>query len=226
MNKKLMIPAVLASLCLLLAVFLQIVDSSCFDRSFFARQYELAGSAQQIGVSDEDLMKMTDVLLDYLKDERQDISVQAEVHGQMREIFDQREKDHMVDVKALYQTAVTVKNVSALLAVILFVFVIYSARKDAFAVLWKGYLWALLLFAAVFAALGAYALIDFDRFWTTFHQVLFDNDLWLLDPNTEIMINMVPSSFFSALVYRILGWLFASFVLIGAVLYGGKRWLK
>ena len=119
MNKKLMIPAVLASLCLLLAVFLQIVDSSCFDRSFFARQYELAGSAQQIGVSDEDLMRMTDVLLDYLKDERQDISVQAEVHGRMREIFDQREKDHMVDVKALYKTAVTVKNVSALLAVIL-----------------------------------------------------------------------------------------------------------
>lgn len=48
-----------------------------------------------------------------------------------------------------------------------------------------------------------YALLDFDAFWTSFHLLVFDNDLWLLDPLTDRMIRMLPLALFNGLVLRI-----------------------
>lgn len=49
-------------------------------------------------------------------------------------------------------------------------------------------------------------MADFNGFWTTFHQLFFTNDLWLLNPATDLMINLFPEAFFSHLVIRILLW--------------------
>ncbi|MBC7960375.1 MAG: DUF1461 domain-containing protein, partial [Vallitaleaceae bacterium] len=38
--------------------------------------------------------------------------------------------------------------------------------------------------------------INFDKYFTLFHTTFFNNDLWLLDPDTDILINMVPEIFF------------------------------
>ena len=54
-------------------------------------------------------------------------------------------------------------------------------------------------------ALAFYAFLDFNEFWTMFHHIFFRNDLWLLDPNTDVLIMMVPETFFFNLVFRILG---------------------
>ncbi len=36
----------------------------------------------------------------------------------------------------------------------------------------------------------------FERLFTTFHQVFFTNDLWLLDPGQDIVIGLMPLAFF------------------------------
>ncbi|MDO5438782.1 MAG: TIGR01906 family membrane protein [Erysipelotrichaceae bacterium] len=202
--------SVAACFLLMMAVFLTIVDFCCFDSNFYAKIYKQENTAASIGVTDETLVDMTNILLDYLKDKRDNIDGQAVIQGKEREIYDEREKLHMVDVKALYQKALLVRNVCAIGAVALFAIVYAKNKKQSFKLYRKGYVTALCVFAAIFGALGLFAVVDFDRFWTDFHLLLFDNDLWLLDPATEIMINMVPSAFFSALVYRILMLLFVA----------------
>ena len=50
--------------------------------------------------------------------------------------------------------------------------------------------------------LGAFALwaaIDFDGAFVFFHRALFDNDLWLLDPATDLLIRICPESMFMAM---------------------------
>ena len=37
---------------------------------------------------------------------------------------------------------------------------------------------------------------DFTQYFTYFHEIFFNNDLWLLDPKTEILIQMMPEPFF------------------------------
>ena len=59
---------------------------------------------------------------------------------------------------------------------------------------------------AMLIPLGAFALwaaIDFNGAFTFFHHLLFTNDLWLLDPRTDLLIRICPSSMFASMGLRI-----------------------
>ena len=72
---------------------------------------------------------MTNTLLDYIKDERDDLHVTATIMGQEREVFNQREIDHMKDVKALYQNAMILRNILAVVAVFLLLFMLIKKQN-------------------------------------------------------------------------------------------------
>ena len=82
-----------------------------FNKNYYEMKYTELNTAEHIGMSNEALFDATFTLLDYLKDERDDILCVHEVKGKEREIFDERETLHMVDVKNLY---INVKNVRQL----------------------------------------------------------------------------------------------------------------
>ena len=92
----------IAMTLLALSLLLTVIDYFCFDRSFYKNQYLKNNTTAYTNMNEEDLMKATDTLLDYLRDLRDDIKVEGIVNGAVREIYDERETLHMVDVKALY----------------------------------------------------------------------------------------------------------------------------
>jgi len=47
--------------------------------------------------------------------------------------------------------------------------------------------------------------IDFYKYFTYFHEIFFTNDLWLLNPKTDILIQMLPLEFFSSIAYKVVG---------------------
>ncbi len=194
----------LAFFLLILSLFLSIIDYCCFDKSFYNEQYDINQTAKDIKVSDEALDHMTDILLDYLKDKRDDIILYEDVDGINREIFNDREKMHMVDVKELYQHVITFRNMVLLMAIIILIYYLIYDKKYLLTHLFSSYFKALSILLAVIVAIAISAILDFDTFWTSFHQLFFDNDLWLLNPYTDLMILMVPSSFFNALAMRII----------------------
>ena len=70
--------------------------------SFYSQQYREIGADKSTGVSLENLDQITTMLLDYLNDRRDNLDMQVEKFGQMKQVFDDRETSHMVDVKNLY----------------------------------------------------------------------------------------------------------------------------
>ena len=82
-----------------------------------------------------------------------------------------------------------------------FVWAIFFSRERQAALM--GYIHANWVFLLLFGLLALFAALDFNTFWTNFHRVFFTNDLWLLDPRTDILIQMVPGQFFFDLVMRI-----------------------
>lgn len=191
------------SICFILFLFLQVLDFCCFDRNFYAKEYTKYQNAQEIGISESELMVATNVLLDYVQDNREDMIVSAMIHNTQRNVFNQREIDHMVDVKDLYLKAMMFKNGCFVVSMIIFSFIFYTKRKNALSIVLAGYRYACHLFIVTLAGLGFVAFLDFDNFWTTFHLIFFSNDLWLLNPNTDILIMMVPGGFFYDLVFKI-----------------------
>ncbi len=207
---------------LTLAFLLSVVDLECFDRSFYSREYEKNGTAEYMEMSPEDLEKTTDVLLGYLKDERDDIIVTADVAGVKREVFDERETLHMVDVKELYQNALKARNIALAAGVALLAYAVIRSRRSA-AVLKSGFQWGVGMIFVIISALAVWAVMDFNAFWISFHELFFDNDLYLLNPNTELLIRMVPETFFFDLVMRIVLIFLAGLIAAAFVIFRMKE---
>ncbi len=210
--------------CLIISLLLTIIDLNCFDQSFYQKEYVQNNTSEETGMNEEDLWDTTLVLFDYLHDARDDLSVQHEVNGTVREIFDSREKAHMVDVKNLYLNTIVVRNVLAIVGLILFVVAILLNKKNWITSMYIGYKRSLGLLFVIILAILIYAAIDFNSFWIQFHYLFFTNDLFFLDPNTEILINMVPEQFFFDLVIRIIFmFMFSVIVLYVLFYYLNKR---
>ena len=213
----------IAGFLLSAAIIATVIDVVSFDRSFYEAEYRKNDTVSYTGMSAEDNLRATDTLLDYLQDKRQDIVCTAEVSGTEREVFNERETLHMVDVKALYQNAIRVRNGCVITAAILLVLSVLIGKKSFFSVLRSGWKNGILLTGAVLLFIAIWALADFNQFWTNFHLLFFDNDLWLLDPNTSIMINLFPGSFFFDLVTRIIAWVVGIHVVISGILFGTRK---
>ena len=56
---------------------------------------------------------------------------------------------------------------------------------------------------SVVAIAGGIFASNFNKYFIMFHHMFFDNDLWLLDPATDLMIRMLPEGFFFDMVIRI-----------------------
>ena len=233
MNKLSKILSILSALGLLIACLFMSIDTQAFNQSFYEKKYTELNTAENIGMSNEALFEATNALLDYIKDKREDISCIQEVKGEMREVFDERETTHMVDVKNLYLNARNVCMTIALIGLIALCVLLYCVKTGkltsiSFLLDMKdGLRQVTISFILVMAFLICSALIDFTKFWTTFHEIFFTNDLWLLDPRVSIMINMFPEEFFFAMVINIIITFIVSFLGIsGCFIFFANKELK
>ena len=212
--------ALLLGFLLLVSIGLFTVDGCCFRRQFYESEYTKLDTAREMGMSHGDLMEATETLLDYLRNRRDDLDLQTTVHGNTVEMFDMREKAHMEDVKALYRTAMAVAWIAAAVCAVLAALLILRAKAHRRTAL-RWILAGFGVFGVLLAAAAIYAAVDFYHFWRSFHELLFDNDLWQLFPD-ERLIQMVPEQFFSDLVTQIV----AVFAVIAAFLTVGNLVLQ
>jgi integral membrane protein (TIGR01906 family) len=193
----------LAYIAIFVSIIITSVDVMSFDLDFFEDFYSKNNSAEEIGVSFSDLMISTEVLLDYTRGQNDSLDVMVTVDGRKEMMFNKREVDHMVDVKDLYLVAILIRNLAAGYFVLIFLFDILR-KKFSIEQHWQAVKSAGTIMFALIAFIVMAALIDFNTFWTNFHLIFFRNDLWLLNPNTDRLILMVPLNFFITLVTRII----------------------
>lgn len=68
--------------------------------------------------------------------------------------------------------------------------------------------------------LGLVISTDFTKYFVIFHHIFFNNDLWLLDPATDLLINIVPEPFFVDTA----SYIALVFGISVAVIFGVSRW--
>lgn len=203
---------------LCISLIITVIDICSFNRSFYLDQYRKNNTSLATGMNEDDLMNATNTLLDYLQNKRDDIIVEANVNGNIREVYDQRESLHMVDVKNLYLNVIHVRNLFLIIGSIALLLALYLTKDNKLSLLRNSFNTGIFSVFLFIITLLIYALADFNRFWTQFHLLFFSNDLWLLDPNVSLMINMFPEPFFYALVLKIILWILGILVGIGFIL--------
>lgn len=208
--------AVIGAVLIVFAAAIACISGVAFDKAFYKEEYQKMDTAAYVGVSDPVLEQATGTLLDYLQGDAQSLDMQMENKEQY---YSQREKDHMVDVKALYQNAVAFMIAGFLIGGALITACFLWKKKQALKPFLQGWFWGTIGVLAFFAVIGAWAAVDFNNFWISFHHVFFTNDLWMLDPVSSRMIRMFEERFFADMVGRILAW-FLSIALGSAVAAG------
>lgn len=208
------LPAFLFTLSLLLILlggaFLGF-EQVALDPAVYDRIQADIGHYDYIGLSPDAQSRVNVVLADYLTGRRPDVDIEETLLGVPQQVFNASEKAHMVDVYNLFTLERKILAYSLVSGVFLLAitFGIYCLQWKwiAFPAL-KSF--ALTLLALATALVLLWTTSGFDRLFILFHELLFTNDLWLMDPRTDAMIRMFPSQFFlriaqeagvSALIY-------------------------
>lgn len=218
--------AAAGTVLLVLAFLISVIETAAFDPAYYDREYEKNETALYVGVTDDTLSEATYNLLAYLRGQRDSLNMQAEVDGEQREYYNEREKLHMEDVRDLNLGALNFMWTGYLLGGVL-VISAFALSKKKYQV-WGAVFWSILGVLAAFAAIGLWGAADFSSFWVSFHHVFFSNDLWLFDPRQSLLIRMFEEQFFFDLVGEILAWFLsvtAVALVVSGVLYrrGRKR---
>jgi len=164
-----------------------------FSNKYYMKQFEKYEISEHTGIENNDLEKITAKLTGYLKDTEDNLIIYAPVNGDEEQIFQSREIFHMVDVKDLFLLLEKLKLISLFLCLVIGMYFIFRRR---FKSLFYGMLGAGIGYTVFLVSLGSMMLIDFSKYFTKFHELFFTNDLWLLDPDTDILIQMLPQGFF------------------------------
>ena len=122
------------------------------------------------------------------------------------DIFSNKEILHMKDVKSVMNFIFDISKILSIVFCIL-TFVLYSYFR---VYIYKLIFYSLSLFLSILVFLGTSFLLFFQELFIIFHEIAFNNDLWILNPNEDYLLMMYPEDFFRDVAILILA---TSFIL-------------
>ena len=152
-------------------------------------------------LSDFDLKNIARELMLYISGKLQFLETKVTINNVLTDFYSLRSKIHMADVRNLI---INFKNVS-FISIIICIFSLFKVQKldEPIKKLKSTYLKTLLLVGILLVALIIFASNNFELFFTKFHETLFTNDLWLLDPSEDYIICLLPEKIFMIYGLRI-----------------------
>jgi integral membrane protein (TIGR01906 family) len=169
------------------------IEINAYNKSYYMNSYDKHNVSAVTGKSTEDLSIITEDIVLYLKGNGGDELLIPH--------FDEREVLHMRDVQDLFDMARFIKYAGLIIFIVIFINIIY---KKQYLYLGKTLLYGPLFTYSILILLAILASTDFNKYFTYFHYIFFSNDLWLLNPNTDLMIQMLPEPFFMGMAIRIM----------------------
>jgi integral membrane protein (TIGR01906 family) len=171
----------------------------------------------ETGVTESELRRASRELVSYFNSDDPAINIQVGAGGQTEPLFSPREIRHLQDVKSIMD-AVFLAQEAALAYVLIYVVSVFVWSAEApMRALASQALTACLITVGFLAIAGALAISGFDSTWEGFHQVLFTNDLWELDPDRDRLIQMFPEEFWFRVVMFIGGLVLLQVALVAAL---------
>ena len=156
---------------------------SSFNKRIYKSVYRSDENIKEFsGFTEEEYLGEIKRLKGYLFNTREDSSL-------IDSVYSEDEVSHMKDVYRLFRMVRIICGLSFFAA-----WFIIIKNKKCISSIDISRRWHLFIVYPVL--IFAPAIINFEKFWTTFHKVLFSNDLWLMDPRYSLMINLLPEKIF------------------------------
>lgn len=208
--KKLFMFLLVISTSLTLLVFS--IEQTSYNKSYYMKNYEENNIEAVTGKNMEELDSITQGLISYLKGGENDL---------LRPHFNEKEILHMEDVQDLFNLARMIKYIG-IIGIIISTY--YFLKKKKLKLLAKTLFYGLFSNHIILAIIGFLAYTDFNKYFTYFHLIFFSNDLWILDPRTDLMIQMLPEVFFFTMAAKIMMYflIYLSIIQLASFIYMKK----
>ena len=211
---------ILFSFCLIVTLLITSVEAVTYwTPGYYEREYSKYNVTEDVHMEMDDLLDVTKEMMAYLRGNREDLHVPTIVDGQPREFFNDREIAHMEDVQGLFIGGLWLRRIGILITLCFASLAYFWGHKSSerTAALKRLIPKSLCIgtgavFAVALALIGIIST-DFSKYFIVFHKIFFNNDLWVLDPRTDMLINIVPEGFFFDTAARI-AMVFAGIVMV------------
>lgn len=194
---------ILCAFALMITLLITSVEAVTYwTPGYYEKEYAKYNVLEDVKMEMEDLLDVTHEMMAFLRGNRADLHVPTIVDGQPREFFNEREIAHMEDVRGLFLAAIALRR-GCLAVIAACVALLLALKADVKNLLPKMLCVGTGLFFAVLAVLAGIISTNFTKYFIIFHEIFFNNDLWMLDPRTDLLINIVPEPFFVDTAARI-----------------------
>lgn len=201
MGRKLL--GIIFSISLIVVIFFTSFEIAMYsDFDFYEKEYRKYEVEKELDMSYPDIMRVTRYMMDYLRGEEEVLTFQTTIEGEEQDFFNEQDRFHMGEVKNLFLGGYSIRRIAIGVCVVTLAILIFLDKKWT---LTLGVIYQRTLATFMFGilALGTVIAMNFKRCFIIFHEIFFDNDLWLFDPATDYMIRMLPEGFFFDMVIRI-----------------------
>lgn len=215
----------LLGLSLSLFILTTSIHIKSFDINYYMNSFKENNIETVTNMDEENLRHVAKDLIKYLKDDRAKLDTTAVIKGDLKPVYGEREILHMIDVKALFKLSQWIKVISAIVAIGTLLILFKMKALNPF-YLGKTLMITVGINLSLLLILVLLMQSDFTQYFTYFHEIFFTNDLWLLDPETEVLIQMLPEIFFIKAAIGIglyYGTSLLLMMIIGFLLYKRKR---
>jgi len=165
--------------------------------SFYEFEFQKNNTSYKTGITKSDLEKIVDHTQDFFNEKSNEkIYMNTYINGVEKQLFNEKEIIHMVDVKVLLNN---IKLISVLMwsVIIICILIYFKLNNKNKTKLLKSAAKSYLKFSFSITAFILIAiLIGFRWIFYLFHIISFDNDLWILDPRKDYLIKIFEEIFF------------------------------
>lgn len=185
--------------------------------------FERHSVSERTGITPEGLAHVGREVQAYFASQTDDrLSVEVEVHGVSRSLFNANEVSHMSDVKDLFGRVYSVQVWAAIALIVLALLAAALLRREAYLVIASWLRRGAALTGAVILVLGLLSAVAFQQVFRVFHYIGFPQGNWVFDPRTEYLVQVFPFGF-----WRDITLLIGVLILLeAAVLWGLGRALR
>ena len=164
------------------------------DFSVYEEEYRKYDVLSELDMTMDDVMYVTEEVMTYLRGDTDVLSVVTDIEGKEQEFFNQQDRFHMEEVRALFAAGIRIRMGSCIVMAVclIFLFITKANIIRIFARSYQAVLSVTVLFSAVIAVVS---FIDFNKVFEIFHRIF--------DPAEDYMIRLFPEGFFADMAVRI-----------------------
>lgn len=200
----------------LLVIFLPIyllltsLEFSSYNVKFYMKNFEENKISENTGLKRDELEYISNEIIKYINGTRDNFDI---VNEDKESYFNSKEIKHMEDVLVLFDKGRVLKQISFIFTLVSLIYLFVKERESIPKTLIKTFISWLFIFVIIIIM----TMLNFNKTFEVFHEILFTNDLWLLDPTEDLLINILTEDFFFKLFLNIVLVFFAKMIVVLAL---------